>query len=280
MAQYLGMFRVTLMCRSLKVSRSGFYRYLSRKPSRKAQKYAVLVRRVKETYEAFKARYGAPRITYELNACGIRCSLNTVAKIMQEQAIKARNGKAFRYSHGAYANAGVEDNVLAQRFSTGQANRKWVSDITYIRVRGQWLYLAAVMDLFSRTIVGWALDTSMTVKLISDALTMAFGRRQIEPGLMIHSDRGVQYRAVAYQDLIRSSGAIISMSRRSNCWDNAAMESFFSRLKVELIYAEKFHSIQQVKSCMFEYIEIFYNRKRRHSALGYLSPMEYERRFA
>ncbi|MEQ3454184.1 IS3 family transposase [Pseudoalteromonas sp. Cnat2-41] len=271
---------MTLMCRALKVSRSGFYRYLRRKPSDKAQKHTELAHHVKEAYEVFKARYGAPRLTYELNASGVRCSLNTVAKIMQELALKARNGKAFRYSRSCYSNSNVEGNVLVQQFITERANRKGVSDITYIRVRGQWLYLAAVMDLLSRAIVGWALDTSMTVKLISDAFNMALARREVKPGLMLHSDRGVQYRAVAYQDLVRSSGAIISMSRKSNCWDNAVMESFFSRLKVELVYAEKFHSIQHVKSCMFEYIEIFYNRKRRHSALGYLSPLEYEQRFA
>ncbi|WP_157576166.1 IS3 family transposase, partial [Pseudoalteromonas sp. SW0106-04] len=258
----------------------GFYRYLNRKPSDKAQRHAELAHHVKEAYEVFKARYGAPRLTYELNASGVRCSLNTVAKIMQELALKARNGKAFRYSRSSYSNSNIEGNVLAQEFITERANRKWVSDITYIRVRGQWLYLAAVMDLFSRAIVGWALDTSMTVKLISDAFNMALARREVKPGLMLHSDRGVQYRAVAYQDLVRSSGAIISMSRKSNCWDNAVMESFFSRMRVELLYGEKFNSLQEIKSCILEYIEIFYNRVRQLSTPGYVSPYECEAEYA
>ena len=154
---------------------------------------------------------------------------------------------------------------------------KWTSDITYIWVRDRWLYLATVMDLFSRKIVGWALDTTMTEALISTALKMALALRKTEPGLIIHSDRGVQYRAHKYQDLIRSHGGQISMSRKGNCWDNAPMESFFSRLKVELIYAEQYQSIEEAKSGIFEYIEIFYNRIRRHSAIGYTSPAEFER---
>ncbi|WP_417784448.1 IS3 family transposase [Terasakiella pusilla] len=147
-------------------------------------------------------------------------------------------------------------------------------------VRDRWLYLATVMDLYSRSIVGWALDTHMTEQLITDALQMAFKRRDIEPGLIIHSDRGVQYRTNRYQALIECHGCKPSMSRKGNCWDNAVMESFFSRLKVELIYAEQYRSIDEAKSAIFEYIEVFYNRVRRHSALGYVSPAEYERKCA
>ena len=156
-------------------------------------------------------------------------------------------------------------------------NQKWVTDITYIWVKDKWLYLATVMDLFSRSIIGWSLDLTMTEQLNTDALNMAFNRRNIAPGLLIHSDRGVQYRAIKYQDLIRSKGGVVSMSRRGNCWDNAVMESFYSRLKVELIYAEQYRSIDEARSGIFEYIEVFYNRLRRHSALGYVSPAEYER---
>jgi len=199
---------------------------------------------------------------------------------MQELNLRARNGKAFRYSRFSYANLGVSENVLNRQFVASKPNEKWVSDITYIRVRGKWFYLATVMDLYSRAIVGWALDDTMTEVLITSALKMALGRREVKPGLIVHSDRGVQYRAIKYQGLLESIGAVSSMSRRSNCWDNAVMESFFSRLKVELVFGAKYNSIEQVKSSIFEYIEIFYNRVRQHSALGYLSPMQFEQQYA
>ncbi|GAA0860519.1 hypothetical protein GCM10009114_37530 [Aliiglaciecola litoralis] len=199
---------------------------------------------------------------------------------MQELHLRARNGKAFRYSRFSYANVGVSENILNRHFRATKPNQKWVTDITYIRVKGKWNYLATVMDLYSRAIVGWSIDDGMSEQLVTDALQMAISKRIVKPGLIVHSDRGVQYRAVKYQGLIDSIGGISSMSRRSNCWDNAVMESFFSRLKVELIYGEKYHSIQELKSSIFEYIEIFYNRVRLHSTLGYLSPLEYEARYA
>lgn len=268
------------MCRALNVSRSGFYRFMARKPSMQQHRRKVLREQVKSLFGEFHKRYGAPRLTRALNQQQIPCCTNTVANIMQELQLRARNGKAFRYSRFSYANVRVSDNVLNRQFCASRPNEKWTSDITYIRIKGQWHYLATVMDLYSRAIVGWAFDNHMTDALVERALLMAVSRRKVKPGLIVHSDRGVQYRSVSYQDLLMKIGAIPSMSRRSNCWDNAAMESFFSRLKVELIYGEKFNSIQEIKSSIFEYIEIFYNRVRQHSALGYLSPMEYERRYA
>lgn len=265
------------MCRALRVSRSGFYRFLCRAPSEKTIRHRQLQAKVQSTFDLFKKRYGAPRITRALRLDNIKCCVNTVALVMQELSLKARNGKAFRYSRFSYGNVRVSGNVLNRQFNACSPNEKWVSDITYIRRNGAWVYLATVMDLYSRAIVGWSIDSTMTEELISDALRMAIHRREVKPGLIIHSDRGVQYRSIKYQDLIHSIGAVSSMSRRSNCWDNAVMESFFSRLKVELIFAEKYQSIQQVKSSIFEYIEIFYNRVRQHSTLGYLSPMQYER---
>ena len=196
---------------------------------------------------------------------------------MLTMGVKARNGKAFKYGGSVAAMTNVADNLLKRNFTASKPNQKWVTDITYIWVKREWMYLATVMDLFSRKIVGWSLDTQMTESLIRQALNMAFQRREVKPGLIIHSDRGVQYRSIKYQDFMRRYGCQISMSRRANCWDNAAMESFFSRLKVELVYAEDYHSIEEAKSGIFEYIEIFYNRVRRHSALGYISPAEYER---
>ena len=275
--EYVGQYSIKLMCRVLGVSRSGFYRWKGRPVSeRKEQKQRVEIA-VLDTYSSYKARYGAPRIARELKAAGILCSVNHVADIMANKGLKARNGKAFRYSRSGEAMSNVADNLLWRDFQAGRANVKWTSDITYIWVKDQWLYLATVMDLFSRKIVGWAVDTTMTEALITTALNMAFDLREVQPGLIIHSDRGVQYRAHRYQDLIRSQGGKVSMSRKGNCWDNAPMESFFSRFKVELIYAEQYQSIDAAKSGIFEYIEIFYNRLRRHSAIGYVSPAEFER---
>ena len=207
---------------------------------------------------------------------GIQCCLNYVARLMQQIGLKARNGKAFKYTPSPEARYGLADNLLKTPVYSGTPNQKWTTDITYIRVKQKWLYLATVMDLYSRKIVGWSLDTQMTESLITQALNMALARRKVEPGLIVHSDRGVQYRATRYQSLIRRHGGIPSMSRQGNCWDNAAMESFFSRLKVELVYAKTFKSIEDARSSLFEYIEIFYNRVRRHSTLGYLSPDEFE----
>ncbi|MGQ9427685.1 IS3 family transposase [Gilvimarinus sp. F26214L] len=275
--EHVGQYSIALMCRVLEVSRSGYYRWKDRPKSERTQRRMEMTRQVVDTYATFKARYGAPRIAQELNAIGLPCSTNYVADILQKQGLKARNGKNFRYSSHSLAMNNVSDNLLWRNFDAGRPNQKWTTDITYIWVDKQWLYLATVMDLYSRAIVGWALDTSMTEQLITAALSMAFDRREIEPGLIVHSDRGVQYRSQKYIDYLRSKGCKPSMSRKGNCWDNAPMESFFSRLKVELIYAEQYDSISEAKSGIFEYIEVFYNRLRRHSAIGYISPAEFER---
>ena len=279
-SEFCQQYTVRLMCRVMEVSASGYYRWKRRPVSLREQRRAETEAAIMETYESFKARYGAPRIAQELTASGTPCSVNYVAGIMRAKDISARNGKAFKYSRSSEAMTNVADNLLWRQFAAEQPNQKWTTDITYIWVKDRWLYLATVMDLHSRYIVGWSLDMSMTETLITNALSMAYGRRDVSPGLIVHSDRGVQYRSTGYQDYLRSKGCAPSMSRKGNCWDNAPMESFFSRLKVELIYAECFDSIAAAKSAIFEYIEVFYNRKRRHSALGYLSPVEYERRCA
>ncbi len=230
-----------------------------------------------ETYAAFKARYGAPRIAKELKALDMPCSCNTVAKILASRSVRARNGKAFTYRQHALAMHNVADNALRRKFQVSRLDQKWTSDITYIWCEDRWLYLAVVMDLCSRKIVGWSLDNSMTIELVKAALGMALARRTPSKSLILHSDRGVQYRSHEYQDYARSFGLQLSMSRKGNCWDNAPMESFFSRLKVELIYGTEYHSKSELRSSIFEYIEIFYNRQRRHSALGYESPEAFER---
>lgn len=278
--EYLGQYPVTLMCRALTVSRSGFYKWHKRKPCARQLRREQIEDKVVELFAEYKARYGAPRLAHELKDAGLPCSKNFVAHIMRHRGIRARNGKGFHYRPASPTMINVEENRLRRRFHAEAPNQKWVTDITYIWVKGSWAYLATVMDLYSRIIVGWKLDTSMTEKLVLDTLTMAFSRREVTPGLIIHSDRGVQFRSVKYLDLIRSSGCLPSMSRQGNCWDNAVMESFYSRLKVELIYAEQYGSMEEVRSGIFEYIEIFYNRKRRHSALGNISPAEFERKCA
>ena len=265
-----------MMCRVLAVSRSGFYAWLKRPVSRRDQRRALVGMAVESAYVEFKKRYGAPRLTVELNAQGIPCSLNHVAALLQERGLRARNGKGFRYYPRTEAMTNVNDNLLRRQFETSAPNQKWVSDITYIKVGRAWLYLAAVLDLFSRKIVGWALDTHMRESLILEALDMAVSNRPIQHGTLIHSDRGVQYRGNEYQEALRTHGLCCSMSRKGNCWDNAVMESFFSRLKVELIYAENYRTVEEARPGIFEYIEMFHNRKRRHSALGYVSPHEYE----
>lgn len=229
-----------------------------------------------DVFHEFKKRYGAPRIQQELEAAGIACCVNNIANILQQEGLRARNGKHFKYAPTAYATSNVAGNILNRQFKASRPDEKWVSDITYIDVDGEWMHLAVIMDLFSRQIIGWAVDETMTTELILDAFNMAVGRRNVRPGLILHSDRGVQYRAGEYQQALMDKEIIPSMSRKGNCWDNAVMESFFARLKVELIYAEEYKTSEQTYSGLFEYIEVFYNRIRRHSSLGYVSPIQYE----
>lgn len=267
---------IRTMAKVLKVSPAGYYRWRSRQSSPSALRRLKIKAAVREVFYRYKKRYGAIRITKELNASGIRCSKNYIAAILRNGGLRARNGKQFRYTSRYEARTNLAENLLKRNFNADRPNQKWVTDMTYIWVNGKWLYLAAVMDLFSRAIVGWSLDTQQTDELICNAIQMAFDNRPVKKGLIVHSDRGVQFRSNRYRRLLLTNGCITSMSRKSDCWDNAAMESFFSRLKVELIYAERFNSISQAKTAIFEYIEIFYNRNRRHSAIGYVSPMRFE----
>ena len=265
------------MCHWLDVSRAGFYKWRRRQPSFRECYREIVRRALLKRFDELKQRYGAPRLTHELHADGIFCSVNHVAKLLSEAGLKARNGKNFKYSPSGVATNNIADNLLNRCFSASYPNQKWVSDITYIPIRGGHVYLAVVMDLFSRKIIGWSLDQTMTTQLIIDALQMAVGSRECEPGLMLHSDQGVQYRAAEYVLMQHDAGIERSMSRKGNCWDNAAMESFFARLKVEEVYRHKYQNLNEVYSSVFEYIEMFYNRVRRHSANGNISPAEFEK---
>ncbi|WP_246157026.1 IS3 family transposase [Oceanispirochaeta crateris] len=271
-----GQYSIKTMCKALNVARSGYYQWFNSPESSYEYKKRVVKKRILDTYEEFKARYGSRRITEELKALGYSCSVNYVAKIMHDSDIKAHNGKGFKYPKRSLSMNNVSDNILWRNFSASTINEKWTSDITYIWVKDRWMYLAVVMDLYSRKIVGWALGSSMTYELIMEALSVAISRRGDTENTILHSDRGVQYRSQKYIDFAHRHGFQLSISRRGNCWDNAPMESFFSRLKVEMVYPNNFQRIDDLKSGIFEYIEIFYNRKRRHSLLNYKSPMEYE----
>ena len=268
-----------MMCRLLSVSRAGFYAWCKRPASLRSQRRDLVGDAVEATFIRFRRRYGAPRLAVELNERGIACSLNHVAALLRERGLKARNGKGFKYYPRTEAQTNVNANLLQRRFTAGEPNRKWVSDITQIKAGRTWVYLAVVLDLFSRKVVGWALDTHVREGLIIDALKMAIGRRDLRQDVLVHSDRGVQYRGNEYQGLLKAHGIQCSMSRKGNCWDNAVMESFFSRLKVELIYAAVYKTVDDVRTAIFEYIEMFYNRVRRHSAVGYLSPHDFEQQF-
>ena len=274
-----GQYPIVKMCLWCGVSKSGYYDWRDR-PLSDRDKYLVDLEKVLiEQFARFKRRYGSVRLTIELNELGYPCCENTVAKLMAKNGLKARNGKNYKYFPSVLANNHVSDNLIARDFSASCPDEKWVSDITYIRINRGFVYLAVVMDLFSRKIIGWSPDDSMTNQLIIDAFDMAEQSRDVQPGLILHSDRGIQYRSGEYQALLYDNQIQPSMSRKGNCWDNAAMESFFGRLKVESIYAEDFKTKQEAYSCVFEYIEMFYNRIRRHSYLNYVSPDTFEKQY-
>jgi len=270
-------YSILSMAKVLKVSAAGYYSWKTRQTSPSALRRLKVKALTKEIFYRYKKRYGAIRITKELNEMGMHCSKNYVAAILRNSGLRARNGKQFRYHSRYEARTNLADNLLKRNFKADRPNQKWVTDMTYIWVNGKWLYLVAVMDLYSRAIVGWSLDTQQNDELICNAMQMALDNRTIKKGLIVHSDRGVQFRSNRYRKILLDNGCRISMSRKADCWDNAAMESFFSRLKVELIYAEHLNSISQAKTALFEYIEIFYNRKRKHSAIGYVSPYKFEK---
>ena len=223
--RYRGAYPVTLMCRVLEVSRSGFYAWLKRLPSEQAERRAQMVVLLETLYHQFKRRYGAPRLTEELNAEGVLCSQNYVAKLLKGLRLRALNGKGLRYVPAIESTTQVSDNLLERNFAAPEPDRKWVSDLTYIKVGRTWAYLAVVLDLYSRKVVGWALHTHMRETLIIEALEAALTRRQPDPGLLLHSDRGVQYRGNDYKRLLTDADVRPSMSRKGNCWDNGDCKS-------------------------------------------------------
>ena len=270
-------FPVDVCCDVLEVSRSGYYAWSRRPPSARAERREALAAKIEAVHGQNRRVYGSPRVCRALNAQGERVCENTVADIMKERQIRARRKRTFvpRTTDSAHQQP-LADNVLARQFDAPRPDRKWAVDITYIPTDEGWLYLAGVIDLCSRRVVGWSMADHMRVELVSDALGMAVARRDPGAGLLHHSDRGSQYASDDYQHLLRSHGMEASMSGRGDCWDNAVMESFWATLKNELVNHERYATREQARASIFEYIEVFYNRQRLHSSLGYVSPETFE----
>ncbi len=275
-----GDWSITLLCRALGVSRAGDYAWLPRTPSGAEVRREELTAEVQAIHAEVKRRYGRPRIHAELVDRGHECGVNVVAQVMREAGIAARTKRKFRQTTDSNHTHPVAPNVLDRDFDPEEPNTSWVADVTYIPTREGWRYLAVAEDLFSRRVVGWSMDATMTSRLVVDALEMALAARlqgSSSSGLVTHSDRGSQYASEHYQRRLSEERITCRMSRRGNCWDNAPMESFFASLKKELVRDEDDATREQAKASIFEYIEAFYNRIRRHSALGYVAPDEYER---
>jgi putative transposase len=267
---------VRMLCRTLQVSTSGFYAWCRRGLSLRAQEDAALKVEVRAAHAASDKTYGSPRILEDLKADGKHVGRKRVARLMREEGIEGQRKRRFRVTTDSRHSHPVAENHLNRDFTTSAPNTIWVSDITYIWTREGWMYLAAILDLFSRRVVGWSMDSRLDQTLALDALGMALSTRRPEPGLLHHSDRGVQYAGGDYQKQLRERGIACSMSRKGDCWDNAVAESFFSTLKAELVHRTDYVTRSQAKASVFEYIETFYNPRRRHSALGYVSPVQYE----
>ena len=269
---------VRLLCQTLEVSPAGYYAWRQRPRSAAEQRRDILLVEIRSIHAEVKARYGSPRMTAELNARGLECSENTVADLMKAHGIRAKMPRRFVRTTDSRHGLPVAENVLDRDFAPTEPNAAWCADITYIPTADGWLYLAVVEDLFSRRIVGWSMDATMTSRLVVDALEMAIRLRLPGEGLVAHSDRGSQYASEHYQRLLARHGITCSMSRRADCWDNAPMESFFASLKKELVHGSDFATRAEARAAIVEYIEVFYNTKRRHSTLGYVSPAQYERK--
>ena len=273
-----GQYPLEVACRVLGVSRSGYYASRDRPASAWGRRRRELAAKVKAVHEANRGVYGSPRVCAALRAGGEGACENTVAKVMREHGIRAKSKRKYvpRTTDSAHAQP-VADNVLGRDFAAGLPDCKWAADITYVPTAEGWLYVAAVLDLCSRKVVGWSMADHMKTDLVADALRMALARRSPAGGLLHHSDRGVQYASDDYQHLLEQNGIECSMSGRGDCYDNAVMESFWGTLKTELVHHEHYQTRERARASIFEYVEVFYNRHRLHSSLGYLSPEQFER---
>jgi putative transposase len=274
----LGEFPTTLMCRSLNVSRAGFYAWQRRGPSQRELHDEAMLVDIEASFAANRKRYGSPRIHEDLKEIGWRTSRKRVARLMRQNGLRARKKSRFCKTTDSNHELAVAPNVLDRRFDSDARDRAWVTDITYIPTGEGWLYLSVILDLFSRRVVGWSMASHMRTEFPLQALEMALRSRRPPLGLIHHSDRGSQYASGDYRRALRENGIECSMSRRRDCWDNAVAESFFATLKKELVYEARWETRVEAELAIFSYIEGYYNRTRRHSSLGYISPVEFERR--
>lgn len=269
-------FPVEFMCHTLEVSRSGFYAWRNRAPSQRRQQDATLSAQIKQVHQSSRGTYGRPRVHAALRARGVRISPKRIGRLMRQQGLHARRRRRFRSTTDSRHALPVAPNLLQRRFNVEAPDRAWVGDITYIPTAQGFLYLAVLLDLFSRRVVGWSMGPTLERSLCLAALQMALRTRHPAPGLVHHTDRGSQYASGEYQAALWTFGILGSMSRAGNCWDNAVAESFFATLKTELCDRVDFPTHAHARQALFEYIEVFYNRQRLHSALDYQSPAEYE----
>ena len=271
-------FKIKVMANVLGVSRSGYYAWLKPKKSIHEQKRIFLAENIRRIFSESRRSYGSPRIYRQLKSEGIACGRHKVAKIMRSLAIVARKKRKYRKPVATRHDRSFAANILNRKFYHNEPNQAWVSDVSYFWTKSGWLHLAMVMDLFSRKIIGWSMGTHVDKTLTIKAFEMAVINRNPHSQLIHHSDQGAEYTNNEYQSILKNKNIISSMSRSGNCYDNAVAESFFKTIKAELTKNRKFETIEEARSAIFEYIEIFYNRKRLHSTLGYASPVEFERR--
>jgi len=277
-ASHASQYPITLMCRVLGLARSGYYAWRTRVENPRRQADRRLLVQIAASFRASRQSYGSPRVHADLHEGGVRCARKRVARLMRQAGLRASAPRRRVRTTDSRHQLAVAENVLKREFRATAPDLKWVADITYLPTQHGWVYLAAVLDLFSRRVIGWAVRTTLERELVVTALQRALVQRKPDPGLLHHSDRGSQYASCEYQQQLAAAGIRGSMSRKGNCWDNAPMESFFGTLKTELgdvVYAD----CAAASSAVFDYIERFYNRQRRHSALGYLTPVAYEQRF-
>ncbi|PCJ19463.1 MAG: IS3 family transposase [SAR86 cluster bacterium] len=275
-AEHSNQHSTTRLCLVMKVSRRGYYGWLNRPDSQRTLANRELLIKIKHLFYQHREVYGAPRICRALLKQEIECGLNRVAQLMRDNEIVPKTVKKFRVTTDSRKSRHPAKNILDRKFSADRPNEKWVADVTYIPTREGWLFLATVLDLYSRKIVGWSMSDRLLSELAQKALQSAIDARRPAAGLIVHSDRGKEYYAGEYQQLLKKYSFVCSMSRRGDCWDNAVMESFFHSMKVEEIHHHDFKTRAEARTTLFDYIEIFYNRQRLHSSIGYQSPIEFE----
>ena len=265
------------MCRIFEVSRSSYYKRINRESGKRAKENKSLLEKIREVFEASKERYGSPRITAELKRTGISCNKKRIARIMNKHSIAAKIFRKYRNTTNSEHQKEKSQNILGREFRRQKSNEVWTGDITYIRTQEGWLYLAAVLDIYSRKVIGWQTDKNLNSDLVEKALKNALVDRRVNKGIIFHSDQGIQYASESFRRMLKDNGFVQSMSRKGNCYDNAITETFFHTLKTELVNRTKYRTREEARRSIFEYIEIFYNRRRLHSSIGYRPPVEYEK---